>query len=145
MQRHIAMLFALLAACKTPSTDDGVSTLRADQTTTSVAPLSAEPWRVMYQVYERGFFDGSSPPDGKGDFAGLATKIPYLKELGVDTLLLMPVVKSTGGMGYIPRDYGIPEPDYGSQDDFKALADAAHAANIKIMLDMPLNHVSDDS
>jgi glycosidase len=108
-------------------------------------PLSEEPSRVIYQVYVRAFFDGSPTPDMEGDFAGLEARIDYLRELGVDTLLLMPVFYSTGDMGYIPRDYQRLDPAYGNEAQLRHFVATMHAAGIKILLDSPVNHISYDS
>ncbi len=113
--------------------------------TAHAAPLSEEPSRVIYQVYVRAFYDGSLTPDGEGDFAGLRAKFSYFRELGVDTLLLMPVFQSTGDMGYIPVDYFALDPAYGNLVEFRAFIQAAHAQGIKVILDTPVNHISDTS
>ena len=109
------------------------------------APLSQEPSRNIYQTYVRAFYDGSETPDGEGDFQGLIEKIDYFQELGVDTLLLMPVFKSTGGMGYIPRDYFLLDEAYGSIEQFEVFINTMHTHGIKIVLDAPVNHISFDS
>lgn len=108
-------------------------------------PISAEPQRVVYQVYVRGFFDSPASSDGDGDFAGLAAKLDYFGDLGVDTLMLMPVFSNTGGMGYIPTDYYTLDRAYGSEAELGALLKAAHSRNIKIIFDAPINHISDSS
>jgi glycosidase len=108
-------------------------------------PLSKEPDRLMYQVYVRAFFDSPKAPDGEGDFAGLEQKIAYLKDLGVGSVLLMPIFESTGDMGYIPRNYFQPDQAYGDIAQFRSLVVALHRADIKIVLDAPVNHISYDS
>jgi alpha-amylase len=108
-------------------------------------PISEEPRRVFYQMYVRAFYDGSLAPDGEGDFAGITAKADYLQELGVDTLLLMPIFHSTGDMGYIPRDYFRLDRAYGDDNGFRAFTQAMHARGIKIVLDAPVNHISFDS
>lgn len=113
--------------------------------TAHAKPISEEPSRVYYQVYVRAFFDGSTTPDGQGDFAGLKSKLGYLKDLGVDTLLLMPIFKNTGGMGYIPQSYESLDAAYGSEQDLKALTFEAKQLGMKIVIDAPVNHISDSS
>jgi glycosidase len=108
-------------------------------------PLTQEPGRLIYLVYLRAFWDGSAAPDGEGDFAGLTAKLDYLSELGVGAVLLMPVYASTGGMGYIPRDYLAPERAYGDEAAFTRLVFGLHARGIKVILDSPFNHISWDS
>jgi alpha-amylase len=111
----------------------------------SADPISHEPSRSIYQIYVRAFYDGSLAPDGEGDFAGLTAKADYFNELGIDTLLLMPIFSSTGGMGYIPRNYFTLDNAYGAQEDFVEFLDAMHSEGIKIILDAPVNHISFDS
>lgn len=108
-------------------------------------PLSEETGRVFYQILVRSFWDGQSPADGTGDLRGIIAKLPYLQELGVDTLLLMPVFASTGDMGYIPLDLFELEGAYGKKSDLLALTQAAHAIGMRIVLDAPVNHVGDGS
>jgi alpha-amylase len=108
-------------------------------------PLSDEPARVVYQVLVRSFWDGSQAGDGSGDLSGLSTKLDYLVDLGVDALMLMPVFKNTGGMGYIPVDLFDIDSAYGTKDDLAALIAAAHARNIRVILDAPVNHIGDSS
>src|SRR5690606_25715004 len=90
-------------------------------------------------------FDGSATPDGEGDFAGILAKADYLEELGVDTLLLMPIFYSTGDMGYIPRDYFSLDPAYGDLEDFRDVVSKLHERGFKVILDAPVNHISFDS
>ncbi len=107
------------------------------------ARFADEPHRVIYQVYIRHFFDADD--SGRGDFAGLARKLTYLKDLGVDTLLLMPPFEGDGGMGYIARNYLWTDPSYGTVEQFAALLDAAHGLGMKVIVDSPINHISDTS
>lgn len=111
----------------------------------AATPLSREPWRVIYQVYVRAFYDGSPTPDGEGDLAGLEAKAGYLSDLGISAVLLMPVFASTGGMGYIPKDYLRLDPAYGDEAALRSLVQTLHARGIKVILDVPLNHISWDS
>ncbi|MEA4906863.1 MAG: maltose alpha-D-glucosyltransferase [Anaerolineaceae bacterium] len=97
---------------------------------------------VFYEVYVRAFFDSNA--DGHGDLPGLLQKLDYLQALGVDCLWLMPVYPSPlKDDGYdIASYYGI-QPVFGSLDDFKELVEAAHARGIRIIMDLVLNHTSD--
>lgn len=119
--------------------------LAAPGSSALAAKLSEEPARVYYQVYLRAFFDGSAFPDQQGDLKGLEAKLDYLEELGVDTVLLMPVFDSTGGMGYTAKDYFKIDPGYGNEADLAHLVSAMHARDMKVLLDSPVNHVSWDS
>ena len=102
-------------------------------------------WRgaAIYQVYVRSFCDGNG--DGQGDFAGLTSKLDYIKSLGVDAIWLSPIHPSPNrDWGYDVADYEGVHPDYGTLDDFARLVEAAHARGLKIILDEVLAHTSDE-
>ena len=102
-------------------------------------------WRgaSVYQVYVRSFCDGNG--DGQGDFAGLTSKLDYIKSLGVDAVWLSPIHPSPNrDWGYDVCDYDGVHPDYGTLKDFAALLDAAHARGLKVLLDEVLAHTSDE-
>ncbi|MCX7958575.1 MAG: alpha-amylase family glycosyl hydrolase, partial [Deltaproteobacteria bacterium] len=95
----------------------------------------------VYEIFVRKFMDGDG--DGLGDLKGLKEKILYLKELGVDTIWLMPVFRSNDkDHGYHTTDYYTIEPDYGDNDDLLYLIQEAHRNGIRIILDMVINHTS---
>jgi len=97
---------------------------------------------VFYEVYLRAFRDSNA--DGHGDLRGLAEKLDYLKELGVDCLWLMPIYASPLlDDGYDISDYYGVHPDYGTLADFKALLEAAHQRSLRVITDLVLNHTSD--
>ncbi len=97
---------------------------------------------VIYQVHVRAFHDSNG--DGIGDFAGLAQKLDYLHQLGVNALWLMPFFPSPlRDDGYDISDYYSVHPDYGSLDDFKTFLDGAHQRGIRVIIEMVLNHTSD--
>jgi|WetSurMetagenome_2_1015567.scaffolds.fasta_scaffold07608_2 maltose alpha-D-glucosyltransferase / alpha-amylase len=97
---------------------------------------------VFYEVYVRAFFDSNG--DGHGDLNGLTQKLDYLKSLGVDCLWLLPIYPSPlKDDGYDISDYTGIHPDYGSLDDFKALLEAAHSRKIRLIMDLVVNHTSD--
>lgn len=100
---------------------------------------------LVYQIYPRAFYDGSSQADGKGDLKGIEAKLDYLSELGVDQILLMPIHDAQDPIGYIPRDFFSITADYGGPEDLRSLIQAAHQRDIRIILDSPINHVADDS
>jgi alpha-glucosidase len=106
---------------------------------------SNKPWwqsGIFYQVYPRSFRDSNG--DGVGDIAGIAARLPYLSELGVDAVWLSPVFPSPmADFGYDISDYTGIDPLFGSMADFDALVEAAHAAGLKIILDLVPNHTSD--
>ena len=96
---------------------------------------------VVYQVYPRSFKDTTG--SGLGDIAGVAQQIPYLKRLGVDAIWLSPFYPSQlADGGYDVDDYRNVDPKLGTMDDFDHLTKTAHAAGIKIVVDIVPNHSS---
>src|SRR5579864_2554002 len=97
---------------------------------------------IIYQVHVRTFRDSNG--DGIGDFRGLAEKLDYLQELGVTALWLMPFFPSPlRDDGYDIADYRSVHPSYGTLDDFKNFLAAAHHCGIRVIVEMVLNHTSD--
>ena len=97
---------------------------------------------VIYQVHVRGFYDSNG--DGIGDFEGLAQKLDYLRELGIDAIWLMPFFPSPlRDDGYDISDYTSVHPSYGTLEDFKKFLAAAHERQIRVIVEMVLNHTSD--
>lgn len=103
----------------------------------------ADWWKqaVVYQVYPRSFRDLNG--DGLGDIAGITERVGYLKSLGVDAIWLSPFYPSDlADGGYDVIDYRNVDPRLGTLDDFDALVAAAHAAGMKIIIDIVPNHTS---
>ena len=104
-----------------------------------------EPWSkksVVYQIYPQSFQDTNH--DGIGDLNGIRQHLDYLKELGVDVLWLNPIyVSPLVDNGYDIADYKKINPQYGTLEDFQALLKEAHQKGIRIILDMVVNHTSD--
>ena len=101
-------------------------------------------WRdgVIYQIYPRSFQDTNQ--DGIGDLPGIIEKLDYLQDLGVDAIWLSPIYPSPDvDFGYDVSDYRAIDPKYGSMRDFDALVKQAHKRKIHIVLDLVLNHTSD--
>ncbi|WP_423919458.1 alpha-amylase family glycosyl hydrolase [Frigoribacterium sp. 2-23] len=116
-----------------------------DRTTPAATP-PADPnwWRqaTVYQVYPRSFADTDG--DGLGDIAGVTSRIPYLKALGVDAVWLSPFYPSElADGGYDVADYRDVDPKLGTLEHFDALVAAAHQAGLKIIVDIVPNHTSD--
>jgi glycosidase len=97
---------------------------------------------VYYEVFVRAFAD--SDGDGTGDLPGLQAKLPYLNDLGVEGLWLMPIYPSPSYHGYDVTDYRAINPEYGTMEDFLALLDAAHEKGMRVLIDLPINHSSNE-
>jgi alpha-glucosidase len=97
---------------------------------------------VFYEVYPRSFADSNN--DGIGDLEGIASKMDYLKSLGVDAIWITPFFPSPQvDFGYDVSDYEAIDPMYGTMADFDHLASEAKSHNIKLILDFVVNHTSD--
>jgi len=96
---------------------------------------------VIYQIYPRSFYDSND--DGIGDIPGIIEKFDYLVDLGIDAIWLSPIYTSPMyDCGYDISDYYSIDPSFGTLEDFKKLLAIAHSKNIKIIMDMVLNHTS---
>lgn len=104
------------------------------------------PWwanAVVYQIYPRSFQDSNN--DGFGDLKGIASRLGYLADLGIDAIWLSPVYRSPqDDNGYDISDYRDIDPMFGTLDDMDALLAEAHSYGIKIVMDLVVNHTSDE-
>jgi oligo-1,6-glucosidase len=107
---------------------------------------AAEPWwksAVVFQIWPRSFADGDG--DGIGDLAGIASRLDYLAALGVDVLWLSPIYPSPqDDAGYDISDYQDIDPTFGSLEEFDALLGAVHERGMKLVMDLVVNHTSDE-
>ena len=107
--------------------------------------LNRKWWKegVVYQIYPRSFKDGNG--DGMGDLKGIIEKLDYLKDLGIDIVWLCPIYKSPNDdNGYDVSDYRAIAPEFGTMDEFDRLLHGLHARGIKLVMDLVVNHSSDE-
>ncbi|WP_099870450.1 glycoside hydrolase family 13 protein [Streptococcus suis] len=98
---------------------------------------------VIYQIYPRSFQDSNG--DGVGDIRGIISRLDYLHELGIDAIWLSPVYQSPmDDNGYDISDYQGIAPEFGTMEDMEELIAEGHKRNIKIIMDLVLNHTSDE-
>ena len=99
--------------------------------------------RVFYQIYPRSFLDANG--DGIGDLRGIIQKLDYLKSLGIGAIWLCPVYDSPNDdNGYDIRNYETIMAEFGSMADFEELLEGLHARDIKLVMDLVVNHSSDE-
>lgn len=105
-----------------------------------------EPWwkrSVVYQIYPRSFMDSNG--DGIGDLQGIISKLDYLEKLGIDVIWLSPIYDSPNDdNGYDIRNYRIIMQEFGTMDDFEKLIDEAKKRNIRVVMDLVVNHTSNE-
>ena len=108
--------------------------------------MTEQPWwldEVVYQVYPRSFQDSNH--DGIGDIRGIISRLDYIRDLGVTMIWVSPVYKSPMvDMGYDISDYQDIDPQFGSMTDFKELLAEANKRGMKIIMDLVVNHTSDE-
>lgn len=146
-----ALLAVLLSGCSssstptpapTPSTtvNNAASQSKETGSTESTASVSQQASTVYYEIFVRSFADGNG--DGIGDLKGITAKLDYLKDLGVGGIWLTPINPSPSYHGYDVTDHRAINPDFGTMADFDTLIKEAHKRNIKVIMDLVVNHTS---
>lgn len=111
----------------------------------SKEPITEKWWKeaVIYQIYPRSFYDTNG--DGIGDLRGIIKKLDYLQELGVTAIWMSPVYDSPNDdNGYDIRDYQKIMKEFGTMEDFDELLLKAHQRGMKVIMDLVINHTSDE-
>ena len=111
----------------------------------SKEPVTEKWWKeaVIYQIYPRSFYDTNG--DGIGDLRGIIEKLDYLEDLGVTAIWMSPIYDSPNDdNGYDIRDYRKIMTEFGTMDDFDELLVKAHQKDMKIIMDLVINHTSDE-
>lgn len=141
----LSCALAVLGCGDDSASEPEISFPEKDWGAEAAALLDSPDWyrhAVFYEIYVRSFQD--SDGDGIGDLPGLISRLDYLKELGVDAIWLMPILPTPfKDSGYDISDYRGVNPDYGTLADFDALLEAAHERKMRVIMDLVLNHTSD--
>ncbi len=144
-----ALLTMVLAGCTAqPSLDAPPPMTTVVPATSGYQSLTFDPgaqrwWNsaTVYEVWPRSFKD--SDGDGNGDFNGMTSKLDYLKDFGVDAIWLTPMFEAPSYHGYDFQDFYNVERDYGTMAEFEHFVAESHRRGIKVILDLVLNHISD--
>ncbi|PPQ72218.1 hypothetical protein CVT26_006972 [Gymnopilus dilepis] len=124
----------------------GASSNHVSSTSPPAAFMPTKAWwkeAVIYQIYPISFFDSNG--DGIGDLNGIHAKLDYLRDLGVDVIWLSPIYRSPlADMGYDISDYENIDPRYGTLADWDNLLKGVHERGMKLMMDLVVNHTSDE-
>jgi oligo-1,6-glucosidase len=140
MRRRLELLLPLLAACAHPA-QPAITPKPAIE----AAALHRAWWKevVVYQVYPRSFQDSDN--NGVGDIRGIISRLDYIKSLGVDVVWLNPVYQSPNDdNGYDISDYRAIMPAMGTMADFDSLLEGLHRRGLKLVMDLVVNHTSDE-
>lgn len=130
---------------KTVQTICNMLNLEKDEVITDEGELEKKWWKeaVIYQIYPRSFCDSNG--DGIGDLNGIRSKLDYLQELGINAIWCSPFYDSPNDdNGYDIRDYRKIMAEFGTMEDFDALLDEIHSRGMKLIIDLVVNHTSDE-
>ena len=139
MKKIVLLLLAakVLLSCSTSTSIENETT-----TTTNIESTNQWPDGVCYEIFIQSFADSNG--DGIGDFNGATSKLDYLQNLGIKAVWLMPIMASPSYHKYDVTDYKSVHPDYGTEKDFKNFVSEAHKRDIKVIIDMIINHSSSE-
>ncbi len=142
----LPLLMGLLSACNQTTSKTETASATTTSATDSVASAKKLDWwkeTVVYQLYPRSFQDSNG--DGVGDLRGIISRLDYLKSIGVGTVWLNPIYGSPNDdNGYDISDYRAIMKDFGTMADFDELLKGMHARGIKLVMDLVVNHSSDE-
>ena len=150
------LLLLILAACTSnskqpaeqlnssdqPKDTDSLNKANEQTSTAASYDVDEQPSTVYYEIFVRSFYDTNG--DGIGDLNGVTVKLDYLQQLGIGGIWLMPINASPSYHGYDTTDYYSINPEYGTLEDLKILIDEAHKRDIKVIMDLVVNHSSSE-
>lgn len=134
--------FLVVNSCNSPQNSGVDKTVQSNHVDSS--SFTRKWWKeaVVYQIYPRSFKDANN--NGIGDIKGIISKLDYIKSLGIDVVWLNPIYSSPNiDGGYDISDYQNINPDFGTMEDFDNLLDGLHSRGIKLVMDLVVNHSSD--
>jgi alpha-amylase len=131
-----------LAGCINPSQNQDLEADTAQELPALNELVSHWPHGVFYEIFVMAYYDSNQ--DGIGDINGMTEKLDYLQEMGVEGLWLMPISPSPSYHKYDVIDYYDIDPEYGTLSDFKTFVQEAHRRNIKVIIDLVVNHSSSE-
>lgn len=147
MKKYFAIIVLLLflTSCIPAATPASVAPIpqTAIPVQSTNTPQPTQPWwreAVFYEIFVRSFYDSNG--DGIGDLNGVTQRLDYLQSLGVTAIWLMPIQPSPSYHGYDVVDYYAVNPEYGTMDDLSNLLQEAHSRDIRVIMDLVINHTS---
>lgn len=143
--KHLTTATLGLLDKKTVQTMCDMLNLETDELITDKGELTEKWWKeaIIYQIYPRSFCDSNG--DGIGDLKGIISKLDYLKDLGVTAIWCSPFYNSPNDdNGYDIRDYQKIMDEFGTMEDFDTLLDEVHKRDMKLIIDLVVNHTSDE-
>ena len=137
----LLLCIVLLTGCKPNAPENSGASVQTEKAIAQIKTLGESPddnYRTWYEIFVYSFCDSNG--DGIGDLEGVRSKLDYLQELGINGIWLMPIHPSTTYHKYNVSDYYAIDPAYGDMEDFEALIADCEARNIKVILDLVVNH-----